>query len=358
MIPDFNKVHNRFKLNSIHYSYNDVMEVAYSYVKEGEPFEQGIGNFLLDWLDHKPFIKVNTSGSTGKPKTITLFKQAMANSAIATGDFFKLEPGDSALHCLPSNFIAGKMMLIRAMILGLELDIIAPTMYPQIKPNMHYRFCAMIPMQAQNVFSNLSQIDTLIIGGTSVPKSLIESLQDIPTVAFETYGMTETITHIAARRLNHFEAGQHVGKAPFKVLPNIKISQDRRGCLVIEAPKLLDETLVTNDVVTIHSDEAFDWLGRYDNVINSGGVKLFPEGIETKLQNHIEQRFFVASEKDDLLGNKAILVVEGEKNEIDPAIFSDLDKYEIPKEIYTIRKFVETNSGKIQRAETLKQLAL
>ena len=130
MTPDYTKVHARFKLDNVSYNHEDLMEVAYSYVKEGLYYQQKLGDFLLDWLDDKDYIIVRTSGSTGKPKKLKIKKQAMVNSAIATGDFFELNPGDKVLHCLPSNFIAGKMMLVRAIVLGLELDMVEPAAWP------------------------------------------------------------------------------------------------------------------------------------------------------------------------------------------------------------------------------------
>lgn len=349
MIPKYNKVHNKFKLNNYHYTSDSLMEVAYSFVKEGDDYEKEMGNFLLDWMDDNDYVEVSTSGSTGKPKHIKLNKQAMVHSAIATGDFFGLKPGDSALHCLPANYIAGKMMLVRAIVLGLEIDVVTPTSYSLDNAyRASYDFCAMVPMQLENSLVNINRIKKLIVGGTAVPKHLIDAIQNISTHVYETFGMTETITHIAARPLNHVNAPQH-----FKVFPNVTISKDDRGCLVIDAPHLNADNIVTNDVVEMHSTKEFKILGRADNVINSGGVKLFPEVIESKLESQIHSRFFVASEKDDFLGQALVLVTEG-KQEIDINSFKGLDKYEIPKHIYHVDAFVETETKKIKRRETLE----
>ena len=363
MAPKYNKVHTRFKLNGIHYTYEDLMEVAYSFVKEGVPYETLIGEFLLDWLDSNDFININTSGSTGTPKPISISKQAMVNSAIATGDFFNLKPGDKALHCLPSNFIAGKMMLVRAMILGLELDLVAPTSQPNFSSETHYNFCAMIPLQLQNSLDNCRYIKTIIVGGASVSNALKKAVQNLNSSVYETYGMTETVTHIAVKKINNFNIEKEchaelVEASYFQTLPNINISQDERGCLIIEAPKLSKDKIITNDIVKCVSESEFEWLGRYDHVINSGGLKLFPETIEAKLQDKIKERFFVASNSHETLGEQLILILESDSNTLNESVFLDLDKFEKPKKIYAVKQFVETPSGKIQRKKTLELLNL
>ena len=228
MTPEYNKVHNRFKLNNHHYNFNDLMEVAYSFVKEGEPFERALGNFLLDWLDNNDFLITQTSGSTGSPKKLKIKKQHMVNSAIMTGDFFGLEPGNTVLSCLPSNFIAGKMMIIRAIILGMELDLIRPSAFPLIDYEKKYDFCAMTPMQLKNFLKYSDNLKIIIVGGSKVPQSLVDDMQHVKANVYETFGMTETITHIAVKKLNNFKDGD-ISNAHFKVLPAIKISQDKRA---------------------------------------------------------------------------------------------------------------------------------
>ena len=353
MTPNYKNVHLKFKLDNLNYKYEDLMEVAYSYVKEGLPYQQELGNFLLDWLDDKDYVNVKTSGSTGTPKEIKIKKQSMVNSAIATGDFFKLKPGDKVLHCLPSNFIAGKMMMVRAIVLGLEVDMVEPTALPLIDYDKDYKFSAFTPMQLKNFAKYLKSIKTVIVGGGRVSKAIMDLIKDKKPNIYETYGMTETVSHIAVKKLNNFSGEE---EEFFATLPEIKVSQDDRGCLVIDAPNLSDDKIVTNDIVKIISDSSFEWLGRYDNVVNSGGIKLFPEQIESKLQDKIEGEFFIASKEDDTLGEKLILVIEGNKDDIDNAIFDGLDKYEKPKEIYYISKFKETTSGKIHRKKTLEAL--
>ena len=344
--PTYENVHNQFKLNGFHLNREDLCRVAYSFIKEGEDFEKPVGNFLLDWFDYKSYIEMETSGSTGAPKTISISKQAMVDSALATGDFFDLQPGNKALHCLPVKYVAGKMMLVRAMILGLDLEFVAPSSHPLDHNEIDFDFVAMVPLQAQNSISQLKKVKKLIIGGAAVNKTLEKQLLKLPTKVYETYGMTETITHIAARKL---------GEKAFTVLPYVSVSFDDRNCLVIHAPRISPEVIITNDIVELLDENQFIFLGRMDNVINSGGIKLIPEQIEKKLVGKISQRFFIASKPDDELGEKVVLVIEGEKHELVDSIYESLDKYEKPKEIIFIPKFLDTATGKILRKETLNK---
>ncbi|KKM91697.1 hypothetical protein LCGC14_1225890, partial [marine sediment metagenome] len=298
MKPLYRKIHSRFKLNGNSFSRDELKEVAYSLIKEADSFEKEIGDFLLDWLDESPTLQVHTSGSTGKPKTITLQKSHMVNSALATGKFLELEPGDSALLCLPVVYIAGKMMLVRAIVLGLELDYVPPSSKPLIDIRKSYDFCAMVPLQLENSLDRLYLIKILIVGGAPITqivllklerlqerklqraKGDVVSTKNFSTEVFETYGMTETITHIALKKLrvglidNLGKIGRIVERQTdtlnFKILPEITISTDDRNCLRIDAPKISKETIVTNDVVNLISNTEFQWLGRFDNIINSG----------------------------------------------------------------------------------------
>ncbi|WP_417360136.1 AMP-binding protein [Galbibacter sp.] len=357
--PTFDKLHLRFKLNGSYYDREDLMEVAYSYIKEGEPYEQSIGDFLMDWLNEKPFMYVRTSGSTGQAKQIRIHKQAMVNSAITSGDFFKINVGDNALHCLPAAFIAGKMMLVRAMILGLEIDLVEPNLTPLTGLSKTYDFSAMIPLQVENSLDKLDQVRKLIVGGAPIDSTLIDSLQDKSTEIFETYGMTETVTHIAAKKINNFSNSENLENSNFKILPNITIGTDDRGCLVIDAPNIAEQVIVTNDLVSLVSADSFKWKGRIDHVINSGGVKLVPEQIEKKLAEVIPSRFFIYGVDDSSLGQKLIAVVEGKK---DPKLLetikglTSLEKFEHPKEVYFIDTFLETENGKVKREATIEKV--
>ncbi|GAA4055667.1 AMP-binding protein [Flavobacterium chungnamense] len=344
--PTYDNVHNQFKLNGFHLNKEDLCRVAYSFIKEGDDWEKPVGDFLLDWFDEKTYVEMKTSGSTGTPKTIRVDKQAMVNSALATGDFFGLHSGNRALQCLPVKYVAGKMMLIRSIILGLDLDYVAPTSHPMENlDDTNYDFAAMVPMQAQNSLKELKNVKKLIVGGARISKRLEKDLMKLPTEVYETYGMTETITHIAAKK---------VGEKEFTVLPHVTITYDDRNCLVIHAPHIIaEETVVTNDLVELINENQFVFLGRIDNIINSGGVKIMPEQVEKKLDGKIDRRFFIASKEDAELGEKVVLVVEGEPFDIDKVIFEGLDKYERPKEIVFVAKFKETENGKVIRKESL-----
>jgi len=342
-------VHNRFKLNGYHLTKEDLCRIAYSFIKEGEEFEQSVGDFLLDWFDDKSYIDMYTSGTTGTPKPIRIEKSAMVQSALATGDFFGLEPGDRVLHCLPANYVAGKMMFIRAFILGLDMDFVPPSSHPLDHNDKKYDFSAMVPLQAKNSIDKLKNIKKLIIGGVKIHKSLEQELVKLPIEIYETYGMTETITHIAAKR---------VGVKAFTTLPHVTVSVNENQCLEIVAKNIGNEKIVTNDIVELISDTQFVWLGRFDNVINSGGIKIMPEQVESKLSTLIPRRYFVTGLPDDILGEHVVLYVEGSPMEIDLSVFDVLDKYEKPKEIVFIPKFKETATGKIMREESKELIAV
>lgn len=341
-------IHPDFKLNGKSFSYVELLAEALFLKNNGTLFEKSIGNFLINWLSNETYILVKTSGSTGKPKQIVLQKDAMIASAKATVNFFNLQSKSSALLCLSADYIAGKMMLVRALTFGLQLDTIEPSSNPLKETNKYFDFVAMVPMQINESLEKLNQIKTLIIGGAKVDFQLSEEILKTNCNAYETYGMTETISHIAVKK---------IGEKSFFILPNIIISTDERNCLVIEAKELSEGKIITNDIVELISNKEFIFKGRFDHVINSGGVKLFPEEIEEKLAKHIYNRFFISSLPDEKFGEKVILVIEGEKFQIDKSIFSELSKYEIPKEILFVSQFVETDTNKINRKKTLENRA-
>ncbi len=322
-----------------------------------------IARFLTEWYSSEPVIRSQTSGSTGKPKTILLEKSRMVQSAQMTADFFRLPAGSTALLCLSPDYIAGKMMLVRAATLGWVLHLSAPSSSPLagLPEEADLDFCAMVPMQVRHAVEHpekLNKIRQLIIGGGAVSPTLWHRLQNIQTRCFATYGMTETITHIAVKPLNGPDACD-----TYTCLPGVKTWPDNRNCLIVKAPHLVADDVVTNDVVEWEDFTHFIWKGRWDNVVNSGGIKLFPEELEKPLGALLDRRYFFFGEPDETYGDQLVLLIEGPA--FDPStmvLFSSLldDLYashQKPKAIYFRKAFAETTSGKIRRLATYEQKA-
>ncbi len=350
-------LHPNFKLNGEAFPSAEALEKhAINLIEIGKNDAPAVGEFIVEWLNNEDFIIVKTSGSTGVPKEIKLQKLHVFNSAAATVNYFDLPKNTKALLCLSAEYIAGKMMLVRAMVAGWDLHIAAPGKNPLEKIDDDFDFTAMVPYQVFHSLKDLKKVKKLIIGGGAIPRKLEEQLQQVSTKIFATYGMTETISHIAARPINGAEKS-----SVFTALPKVDFSQTEIGCLQIQAPEISEEIVITNDVVELLSPTSFKFLGRIDNVINTGGVKVFPETIEEKLSFHLSIPFFIASEKDEALGERVILIVEDEeksKLEDFSESFATLSPYEKPKKLYTILQFAYTETGKIKRAEVLKKLSL
>lgn len=322
-------------------------------------WEQSFWNFLKTWLDDNDFVEVKTSGSTGTPKIIRLEKKRMVASAKATGNFFDLKSNDKALLCLPCDYIAGKMMVVRAMVLGLDLYSVEPNGNPlnnSLLENRKFQFGAMIPLQVLNSLQNqpnrFDEIQKVIIGGGVVDNSLLQKLQMTKNQCFATYGMTETITHVAVKTLN----GANKTNL-YNALEKVNFSQDSRDCLIINAPYLSDNQINTNDIIKLYSKSNFEWLGRFDNIINTGGIKVSPENIESKIVSIINNDFFIAAENDDKLGSRVLLIIEID-TDIEISLLKKqlqtvLSKFEMPKKIHCLPKFERTETGKIQRKRTL-----
>ncbi|QIE60828.1 AMP-binding protein [Rasiella rasia] len=354
MKPTSHTLHPAFKLNGLDFSSaEEVLNFTDNLLHEGNEQEVDVAKFIEKWLDFSEDVEVKTSGSTGKPKKITLTKTQMVHSAQATGAYFKTGSGTKALLCIPADYIAGKMMLVRAMVLGWDLHVVQPAKDSLVEYDNDYDFVAMVPYQVSHSLEALPKVKKLIIGGGAISTKLERQLQDIAIDAFATYGMTETITHVAVRRLNGPARSEQ-----YNALPDVKFSIDGRGCLVIDAPKITAETVVTNDLVELHSPSSFTWLGRFDNVINSGGVKHFPEAIEKSLGSYIDCSFIIAAEPDETLGERVILIFEGNGEEIPDfkEAFSHLEAYQRPKKVYRLSKFPYTETGKIKRGDVLNVL--
>ncbi len=314
-----------------------------------------IESFVSEWRSASSTMESKTSGSTGKPKTILLDKSKMRNSALMTGKYFGFKPFEKVVLSLSPHTIGGKMLIVRAILHQMELIVLNPQRNPLKEINFPIGFISMVPMQLQTVLTEspdkLNLVHNLLLGGAPVSVDLENQIRDFTCNFFESFGMTETMSHVAIRKLSQPEL------QPFEGLEQVTFSQLEAGKLIIHAPHLGLNTLETNDIVKLVDSKHFHWLGRADFAINSGGIKFHPEVIERKINGLIEKRFFVAGEKDEILGERLILIIEGDEfdaSSLFTVLKSHLSPYEIPKKVYWINHFVETKSGKVNRVETLK----
>ncbi len=326
-------------------------------------FESETFSFIRNWLLDVDSFRINTSGSTGTPKEITLTRKQLQQSAQRTISALHLNQNDTALICLDTKYIAGKMMLVRAFESNMKIVAVEPTSNPLLKlsSDTPISFAAFVPLQLQEMLKNedciqkLNRMKAVIIGGGAMHATLQHETSKLPCPVYATYGMTETVSHIALQRLNGKEASDH-----FTVLSGIEIQVDDRGCLVIRLPEF-EEKIATNDLVDLISPTSFRWLGRFDNVINSGGYKIHPEKVEKVVESIFQERmvdrpFFISGIPDDRLGQKLILIIEGfpisGQNKILSTLQQHLHPYEVPKQIFNIREFNRTETGKIDRLKT------
>ena len=296
-----------------------------------------------------PYVDVKTSGSTGEPKRMRVEKCRMLNSARITCDFLGLKRGDTALLCLSTEYIAGKMMVVRALERSMKLVSIEPQGCPEWEGTVD--LAAMVPLQVWNLLhqcpSRLTHIRHLLIGGGAIDERLEEALQDLPNAVWSTYGMTETLSHIALRRLNGPTASSWY--TPFD---GVTLSKTEEGCLVIEAPAVHDGQLITNDMVELRSDGCFRILGRKDNVICSGGVKIQMEEVERLLRPHLPIPYMITRAKDERLGETVVLLMEGGcPDEAKTVCERVLPKYWQPRRIVSVASLPMTATGKPARAE-------
>ena len=329
-------------------------------------------DFLSEWNNDSDTVLVHTSGSTGKPKPMMVEKKRMLNSARITCDFLGLKPGDSALLCMSLDYIAGKMVVVRSIERHLHLISVPPSGHPLKDVDEEITFAAMVPMQVYNTLQvpeereRLTHIRHLIIGGGAIDASLEKELQALPgnIAIWSTYGMTETLSHIALRRINGDEPSEW-----YQPFDSVHISQTEEGCLVIDAPLVCAETLVTNDIVEIEpyiynkvEKLRFRIKGRKDNVICSGGIKIQIEEVETLLKPHLEKPFMLAKKKDGKFGEIAVLLTEDEdikkveatvrrllSDESEKSSDHKKYKYWIPKEFRYVEHLPLTETGKPKR---------
>lgn len=309
--------------------------------------------FLQQWFDSSPFMTVHTSGSTGTPKELVVRKAQMIQSARLTCEYLNLRAGDTALLCMNLRYIGAMMVVVRSLVAGLNLIVRPASGHPLADVEIPLRFVAMVPLQVYNTLQveqekeRLCRTDILIIGGGAIDEALETKIQQLPGAVYSTYGMTETLSHIALRRLNGPLASERY--YPFS---SVKLSLSSEDTLVIEAPLVCDETLQTNDVARIYPDGSFIILGRKDNVINSGGIKIQAEEIEKILRPFIPASFVITSMPDERLGQAVTLLIEGEPDmtAIEEKLQTILPPYHRPKYIRTTHHIPLTGNGKIDRA--------
>ena len=334
---------------------------------------------MSEWRNNSPYVEVKTSGSTGEPKRMLVEKQRMRASARITCDFLGLKAGDTALLCMSLDYIAGKMMVVRAIERNLRLITVEPSGHPLnngqwIMDNGQFGFAAMVPMQVYNSLrvpeerERLKLIKHLIIGGGAIDEAMAEELKAFPNQVWSTYGMTETLSHIALRRLSGPDASEWY--TPF---PSVSVSLNEDGCLVIDAPEVCKERLVTNDIAELgtqrgqslmcsvnsaHEGQSpcvanvpFKILGRKDNVICSGGIKIQAEEVERILKAHLHVPYLISKRPDKKFGEVVVMLTEGDVEETKTVCEAVLPKYQRPKAYVHVDNIPMTETKKPARRQ-------
>jgi o-succinylbenzoate---CoA ligase len=329
-------------------------------------FQKTSLTFCIEWLNGKETFTLQTSGSTGTPKKISVTRQQLKASAQLTVSALALKKNDISLVCLDTRYIAGVMMIVRSLEAGMNMILVDPSSNPleKLEENTSIDFTAFVPLQLETILRSpdskkLNQIKIALIGGAALNSKTVKDIKGMKCNFYATYGMTETLSHIALQKLNGNDAQDY-----FEVLQGITLSKDKRDCLIIHAPHLSNEPILTNDLVEFITSPQFRWLGRADNIINTGGVKVIPEKIEASISILFEElnvlnRFFVAALPDNLLGQSVNLFIEGnpfgEKTGelIHEKINQSLNRFERPKSIYYVLHFINTDTGKIDKNKTM-----
>ena len=316
-----------------------------------------LDEFYAEWNNGSDKILVHTSGSTGTPKPMMVEKRRMEASATITCDFLKLKAGDTALLCMPLDYIAGKMVVVRSIVRKLKLISVKPSGHPLQGLTEAPVFAAMIPMQVYNSLNVpeekelLMQVKHLIIGGGAVDEKMEKDLRYFPNAVWSTYGMTETLSHIALRRLNGQEAS--CWYTPFD---SVDVSVNNEGCLVIDAPRVAQARIVTNDIAEIAKDgRHFRILGRKDNVIDSGGIKIQIEEVEAALRKHLTMPYMITKKNDHKFGEIVVMLVEStDTDNVRKICEACLPKYWQPKLYVSVEQIPLTQTGKPARNEAIK----
>jgi O-succinylbenzoic acid--CoA ligase len=352
-------------INGTSYSFDDIQNINLNNVPDSE---RKTLTFCKGWLQHQKGFQIQTSGSTGKPKQIILSREQMRISAAMTGAALGLLENDAAFICLNTEYIAGMMMLVRGFELKLQMTVVPPASNPfkDIPENVNFDFAAFVPLQLQSILrdslerlSVLNKMKAIIVGGGVISPELEKNIQAIQAPVYHTYGMTETVSHIAIKRLNGLERSDL-----YTTLEGVKIRLDQRNCLEINSPTTNHQWITTNDLAELITENKFKWLGRIDNIINSGGIKIQIESLESKIENifslsGIEHRFFICSLPHAELGESILLVVEGKdtdkllERQILTKLKPELQKFEMPKTIKFVEHFKMTDTEKIDRKKSV-----
>lgn len=322
-----------------------------------EILTEEFADFAREWENPLPYICAHTSGSTGAPKEVRLLKSDMLRSAEATCRFFRLDSGSTLFCPLAARYIAGKMMLVRSRVAGCSLITVAPSAHPlggarRPLPGVLDMVCV-VPAQVESLLSEgtgEARLRSLIVGGAPLSAELERRLAQAPWQSYVTYGMTETCSHVALRR---------VGEDLYHALLGISFSTDDRGCLIIDAPAFSYKQLTTNDVVELQDDSSFRWLGRADYTINSGGVKLHPEQLERLIDKELAVPFFFRAMPHPRWGEAVEMVVErGEATPSETELYDLcrrlLPKYAVPSAITFVDSLPYNANGKLCRKQPLR----
>jgi O-succinylbenzoic acid--CoA ligase len=334
-----------------------------------EPYFQKAYDFIQRWLGFEQTFELRTSGSTGVPKVISVKRSQLTSSAAMTAKALSLGKGTRALVCLNVDYVAGVMMLVRGMELGWELVIIEPTSNPlkDFKPEVEFDFAALVPMQLSGTLEEettrerVSQYGKILLGGAPISVSLLKQIEKINVPVYQSYGMTETVSHVALRRLNGETATDS-----YWFLPGVGAGVDERNCLFISGPVTDGEKIQTNDIVEMTALNAFVWLGRIDNVINSGGIKIVLDVVDEKIARvfydlNYNNSFFTWYQQDEKLGQKLVLFVESDGERlIEEVLMEEIRKrvstYETPKHVYFADRFIKTPTDKTDKRRTAETL--
>lgn len=348
----------RFTIEGVSYTPEELLSLSETLGRDVTTPEwtRSVYAFIADWFSDSPHMIQYSSGTTGTSKKIILSKQAMEASARATCRFLNLREGQAALLCLPVDYIAGKMMVVRALTCGLNLLLEAPSATPDLRTGKA-AFTALVPLQVAHLLQSgkgTSLPEKVLIGGAEIPRELELRLRGLPGAIYATYGMAETCSHVALQRLNG--PGR---REDFQALPGIALNQDDRECLVIDAP-YLPGPVHTNDLVTFTGTGTFIWRGRYDNLINSGGIKLVPEEIESQIRQKTGCECAVIGIPDEHLGHQAVVFLESREASLsgdrEQEIRSAFPSPVKPAQVVLVPELPRNASLKIDRRLLLEKL--